>query len=109
MTACLIYSTWPDAGSAQTCAAQLVESRMAACVTVLPVAHSTFRWEDKVQKTNEVVMLVKTDKSRVTEARDAMHSAHPYDVPCILAFDVDAEGSNSAFLHWIATATSPIS
>ncbi|HWA22687.1 MAG TPA: divalent-cation tolerance protein CutA [Caulobacterales bacterium] len=107
MTACLIYSTWPDAGSAQACAAQLIDAQVAACVTVLPVAHSTFRWGGKVQQTQEAVMLVKTDKTRAGPAREALLAAHPYDLPCILAFDVNDEGSNTEFLQWIATETTP--
>lgn len=107
MPACLIYSTWPDAQSAQACAAQLIDRRMAACVTVLPVAHSTFRWEGKVQHAEEAVMLVKTDKTVAGAARDALLAAHPYDVPCILAFEVNPEGSDSKFLQWVAAETMP--
>ncbi len=105
MTACLIYSTWPDAETARACAAQLIEKRVAACVTVLPVAHSTFRWEGKVQQADETVMLVKTDRRKADEARRVLLAAHPYDLPCVLALDVNAEASNSDFLHWVATET----
>ena len=107
MTACLIYSTWPDSGSAQACAAQLIDAQLAACVTVLPSAHSTFRWDGKVQKTQEAVMLVKTDKTRAGPALDALLAIHPYHLPCILSFDVNDEGSNPEFLQWIATETTP--
>jgi len=105
MTSCLIYSTWPDAETARACAACLIESQMAACVTILPVAHSTFRWEGKVQQTEETVMFVKTDKQKAGEARSAMLAAHPYDVPCILALDVNPGGSNPEFLQWVAAET----
>jgi uncharacterized protein involved in tolerance to divalent cations len=52
-------------------------------------------------------MLVKTDKTRAGPAREALLAAHPYDLPCILAFDVNDEGSNTEFLQWIATETTP--
>jgi periplasmic divalent cation tolerance protein len=105
MTACLIYSTWPDAETARACAAQLIESRVAACVTVLPVAYSTFIWEGKVQQADEAVMLVKTDKRKAEQAQSALRAAHPYDVPCILAVDINPDGSNPHFLQWVATET----
>ncbi len=105
MTAWLIYSTWPDLQTARACAAQLIENRVAACVTVLPVAYSTFRWEGKVQETEETVMLVKTDKHKADAARSALLAAHPYDLPCILALEINPVGSNADFLQWVATQT----
>jgi periplasmic divalent cation tolerance protein len=105
MTAHLIYSTWPGAAEAELCAAQLIERRLAACVTVLPGAHSTFRWDGQVQRSTEAIMLVKTTNSQSGAVLEAVRAAHPYDLPCVLAFAVGAEGSNPEFLQWVATET----
>ena len=105
MTAHLIYSTWPGATEAELCAAQLIERRLAACVTVVPAAHSTFRWEGQVQRSTEAIMLVKTTNLQSRAVLEAVRAAHPYDLPCILAFAVSAEGSNPDFLQWVATET----
>ena len=105
MTAHLIYSTWPGAAEAELCAAQLIERRLAACVTVLPAARSTFRWEGQVQRSAEAIMLIKTTNSQSSAVLEAVHAAHPYDLPCILAFAVSAEGSNPEFIQWVATET----
>ncbi len=105
MTAHLIYSTWPGAAEAELCAAQLIEQRLAACVTVLPSAQSTFRWDGKVQRSTEAIMLVKTAASHSSAVLEAVRAAHPYDLPCVLAFAISAEGSNPEFLQWVATET----
>lgn len=101
----LIYSTWPDAAQAEDCAAMLIERRLAACVTILPAGKSIFRWDGKIERQSECVMLAKTDAARAPDLRDALCKAHPYDVPCILALDVDAANSNGEFLQWIAGAS----
>jgi periplasmic divalent cation tolerance protein len=108
MTACLIYSTWPDDDRAAACGRALIENRLAACVTILPGARSTYRWDGKIQEDNEIVLLAKTDSPRAGAMRDAILAAHPYDVPCILSFAVDATHSNPQFLQWIAAETAGI-
>jgi periplasmic divalent cation tolerance protein len=105
MAARLIYSTWPDEAQAEACAATLVERRLAACVTILPGARSVFRWNGEVERKHEAVMLVKTAADRAWALRDALREAHPYEVPCILAFDVNDDDSNKDFLQWAAAET----
>lgn len=105
MAARLIYSTWPDEAQAEACAATLIERRLAACVTILPGARSVFRWNGAVERQQEAVMLAKTAADRAGALRDALREAHPYEVPCILAFDVNDGESNQDFLQWAAAET----
>lgn len=105
MAARLIYSTWPDEAQAEACAATLIERRLAACVTILPGARSVFRWNGAVERQQEAVMLAKTAADRAGALRDALREAHPYEVPCILAFEVNDGESNQDFLQWAAAET----
>lgn len=105
MAARLIYSTWPDEAQAEACAATLIERRLAACVTILPGARSVFRWNGAVERQHEVVMFAKTADDRASALRDALRAAHPYETPCILAFDVNPSDSNADFLQWAAAET----
>lgn len=108
MTACLLYSTWPDVTAARACARRLVDAKLAACVTVFPVAHSCFRWEGAVDEADEAVMLAKTSDATAAAARAAIIATHPYDLPCVLALGVDQTLSNPEFLQWVARETTPI-
>jgi periplasmic divalent cation tolerance protein len=105
MSARLIYSTWPDQAQAIACARDLLERRLAACVTVLPAAASLFRWDGALQETTESIMLAKTRASAAMALRDAITTAHPYDLPCVLSLAVDPEASNAEFLQWISMET----
>jgi periplasmic divalent cation tolerance protein len=105
MNACLIYATWPADDAVIACARDLVEARLAACVTILDGGRSTFRWDDQIQEEAECVMLVKTTLNQADKARAAIIAAHPYDLPCVLVLPVDATHSNADFLAWIAKET----
>lgn len=103
-----LYSTWPTLESAETAARTLVERRLAACANILPRARSVFRWQGEVQTEDEVVMIAKTIAARAREARDLVLALHPYDVPCLTVLPIQAEGSNPAFIAWIAEETSSL-
>lgn len=105
MAARLIYSTWPEGAQAEACAEDLITRRLAACVTILPAGKSFFRWDGKVQHQSECVMLAKTEAGTASALRDAVRAAHPYDLPCILALDINPNDSDATFLQWIATET----
>lgn len=105
MDALLLYSTWPDRESAENAARGLIEAHLAACVTLLPQAISLYRWEGAVQTDQEVVMLAKTTAERAPAAREAILAGHPYDLPCILALNVDGARSHTPYLEWLARET----
>src|SRR5436305_11322139 len=48
----------------------LVESKLAACVNVLPGIHSIYRWEGNVETAREVLLLIKSTADRLNELRD---------------------------------------
>lgn len=104
MDGCVIlYTTWPDAETAEACAAEAVARRLAACANILAPMRSIYRWEGAVEQSAEIPMLLKTTRAAAPALRDMIAAAHPYDTPCIAALPVEAEGSNPAFLSWIGT------
>jgi periplasmic divalent cation tolerance protein len=100
-----LYSTWPNAESAAAAARSLIEDGLIACANILPGAQSVFRWEGAVQAESEAVMFAKTTTASAAGARDALLRLHPYTCPCVIALPALAEGSNPAFLDWVAAET----
>lgn len=98
----MIYTTWPNPESAAEAGRTLVEERLAACVNVLPGAFSFSWWEGQVNAEPEVVMIVKTTVARSKKLRDRIVALHPYDLPAIVALEVDKGGSSSTYLDWIS-------
>jgi len=106
MPALIVFCTCPDEGSAGALSQALVERRLAACVTRLPGAVSVYRWQDAIERGNEVLLLIKTTSDRFTALRDAVVSLHPYELPELIA--VEAVAGLDRYLNWIGESTSPL-
>tara|TARA_R110002072_G_C7840694_1_gene524957 strand:- start:264 stop:599 length:336 start_codon:yes stop_codon:yes gene_type:complete len=101
----LIYTTWPDSASAEGAARALLEARLIACANIMAAGVSLYRWEGRVQRDAETVMILKTTTERTAELRHQVETLHPYDTPCILALPIDAASSHAGFVDWIVVET----
>jgi periplasmic divalent cation tolerance protein len=95
----LALSTFPDAATARRIARDLVELRLAACGNVLPQIHSVYRWQGKVESTEEALAIFKLSANRYPEFEARLRSLHPYDVPEIVACPVDK--ALPEYLRWV--------
>ena len=62
-----------------------------------------YKWEEKLEESQEVIMIAKTRKSLMPKLIEKVNSIHSYDCPCILELPV--QGGNSDFLSWIESQT----
>lgn len=104
MPALLVLTNLPDAASADRLARNLVDRGLAACVNALAPCRSTYRWQGKVETTQEYPLLIKTASERYSALEAAIAEFHPYDVPELIAVDVCT--GLPAYLQWIAESTS---
>ncbi|MFL6449852.1 MAG: divalent-cation tolerance protein CutA [Bryobacteraceae bacterium] len=81
----------------------LVQSKLAACVNLLPGVHSIYRWEGEMESAAEVLLLIKSTADRFEEIRARITELHSYDTPEIIALAVTA-GSDK-YLNWIRRET----
>jgi periplasmic divalent cation tolerance protein len=103
--ALLVYTTWPDAETAAAAAGAAVEARLAACANVMAPMTSIYRWEGKVERTEETPVLFKTTAAHAEALKALVLARHPYELPCVVAFSPEAGASHPAFLAWIAAET----
>ena len=101
--AIVVLTNMPDTVSAQTLARQLVEQNLAACVNILDGIESIYRWQGVIETASECCLLIKSTQARYTELEVAIKSAHPYQLPEIIALPIVAGWP--AYLEWIATET----
>jgi periplasmic divalent cation tolerance protein len=102
--ACLLFCTCPDEVAASAIAERLVEERLAACVNRLPGIHSVYRWQGAIERDTEVLLLIKTARSRVDALTARLRELHPYEVPEIIAVSV-TQGLPD-YLNWVTQCTS---
>ena len=55
----LVLSTFPEGVSAKDTAECLVNEKLAACVNIIPGVQSIFRWQDKIDNSNENILIIK--------------------------------------------------
>lgn len=101
----IVLTTLPDADTAGKLARQLVEAGLAACVSVLAPCRSVYRWQDGIQHDEEVPLIIKTTPERYAALEDHIRAHHPYQLPEIVALDV--ERALPAYLDWVARSTIP--
>ncbi|MEI2456710.1 divalent-cation tolerance protein CutA [Lysobacter firmicutimachus] len=83
----LVLSTCPDQASADAIAQTLVEERLAACVTRLPGARSTYRWQGEIEQADEVQLLIKTRVAVYPALIERLIELHPYELPEVLVVE----------------------
>lgn len=103
MSTLLVLTNLPDRASAERIADTLVQQGLAACVNILAPCRSVYRWKDAVQHDEEHPMLIKTTTERYAQLEEALRSAHPYELPEIIALPV--ERGLPAYLQWVAAET----
>lgn len=96
----VVLTTVPSATEGADLAKRIVESKLAACVQVLPQMTSVYFWEGMIQKEPEHLLLIKTLESKYAELEQFIREHHSYDVPEIVA--VKAEQVSDAYLIWLS-------
>ena len=98
----LVLTTLPDSDAALALAQQVIDARLAACVTELGAVKSRYRWEGKVEVANELQLLFKTSLARGDELARFIESNHPYETPEVVLWQADA---SAAYGQWIIAET----
>lgn len=101
----LVYTTWPDAETAQAAGEAAIAARLAACTNILGPMLSIYAWKGQIEQETEIPMLLKTRAQCMTSLRELILGLHPYDTPCVIALPLNEGGSNPEFLNWIKQQT----
>lgn len=94
---CLVTCPRDDADRIGTA---LVESGNAACVNVVDAVRSIYRWQGKVERDEEALLVVKTTGRSIPRLDAQLTEIHPYDVHELICLPI--ESGNPAYLDWIS-------
>jgi len=92
-------------GQADVLAEALLAERLVACVNAIPGVVSHYWWKDRIERDEEVVLLMETSSGRVPEAIARLRALHDYDVPKIVV--LDPEDVNEDYAEWLASCLQP--
>jgi periplasmic divalent cation tolerance protein len=100
----LLYTTWPDAASAEAFARKAVAEGLVACANISRATRAVYRLEERVETADEVTAIFKTTAAAVPAFHRRLLETHPYETPCMLATRVDRSLSDPAYATWLETA-----
>ena len=103
MSAIVVLCSCPDDAAADRIASTLVDERLAACVNRISGVLSTYRWQGKVCRDSERLLVIKTTRERFDAVRERIVALHPYELPEVIAVDI-AHG-HAPYLAWIEAET----
>ena len=98
----LLYATFSNAAEAEYVTETVLGEKLAACVNIFAPCTSIYRWEGKIERTQEVPALFKTRPMLARRLRERIASLHSYDLPVIEEWAVEA---GEAVTGWIARET----
>ena len=101
--AIVVFMTAANGEEAARLADMLVGAQLAACVQILPEMESVYRWQGRVERQSEVLLLAKTTATRFEELEREVRALHSYETPEIIAVPITA--GSSPYLQWLIETT----
>ena len=95
----VVFMTAANGEEATRLADMLVGAHLAACVQILPEMESVYRWQGKVERQAEVLLIAKTTRGKFDELEREVRALHSYDTPEIVAVPI-VTGS-VPYLEWL--------
>ena len=100
----VVLTTTSSEDEAKSIATILVNERLAACVSIIPLVRSIYWWEGEVKDDRETMLIVKTDRERFEKLSQKTLEIHSYMNPEIIAIPV--EMGNEKYLEWMDSVLS---
>ncbi len=100
----VVLITAPSHEEGEAIATMLVESKLAACVNILPEVHSIYSWRGDIHTDQEVILLAKSRAELFDDKLlPAVLELHSYEVPEVIAVPI-IQGLKS-YLAWVTDET----
>jgi len=99
----IVLVTAPDMKTARALARAALSARLIACANLVPKIESHYRWQGKIESGAEVLLVLKTTKSRLAALEKLVLAKHPYDTPELLVLPLSA--GNERYLKWLEQST----
>jgi len=95
----LLLSTAKDREEAERIGKRLLEEKLVACVNIVPAISSSYWWREKVERTEEVLLLMKASEKQLDRIFSRVKELHSYEVPEVLALPI--ERGMPEYLKWL--------
>jgi periplasmic divalent cation tolerance protein len=99
----ICFVTVGDKQTAEKLTAGLLDERLAACVSAVPGVESSYRWNGRVEKSAEILLIIKTRRALREDVVQFVKRHHPYTVPETVFTEIAAGAQD--YLDWLGANT----
>lgn len=101
----VVFLTAPNGEEATRLADLLIGAHLAACVQILPEMESVYRWQGKIERQSEILLIAKTTAGKFAELEREVRALHSYETPEIVALPLVA--GSKPYLEWLTNSLQP--
>ena len=94
----LIYTTTDSNKIADKIAEMLVQDNQSPCVQIIPNIQSIYKWKDKLEKSSEILLVIKTMPGKVQLCKNIILQHHNYEVPELVV--IEGEILSDEYRDW---------
>ena len=95
----VIFTTCTNKEEAKRIATGLIKNKLVACVNIVDKIESFFWWQGKIDTASEVLLIIKSKKTKLAKIIKLVKSLHSYVVPEIIALPIIS--GYKPYLNWI--------
>src|SRR5262245_42313749 len=106
MTDCIVVLVTvgsPEQG--EKIAEAVVGERLAACVNIVGPIRSIYRWQERVEHDQELLLVIKTRTALFDQLAARVAALHSYETPEVIAVPIAAGAE--PYVQWLLGATRP--
>jgi periplasmic divalent cation tolerance protein len=100
----VIFVTVGSQDEAERIAEALVAEHLAACVNVVGPLRSIYWWEGRLQRDQELLLLIKTRAALFAGVEQRVKQLHSYQTPEVIAVPIAA--GSAEYLRWLGAGFS---
>ncbi len=94
--------TAPDLKTARRLAQAALQARLIACANLVPRVESHYRWQGRIERSAEVLLVLKTTTARLAALEKLILAEHPYDTPEFIVLPL--RGGTKRYLDWLGAS-----
>ena len=83
----IMQTTTDSIKIAESISELLVNNNASPCVQIISNVKSVYRWKNKLEKSSEILLLIKTIPEKIQECKDIILKHHNYDTPELIVMD----------------------
>ena len=94
----IVLVTAPDLKTARKLAQAALQAKLVACANLVPKIESHYWWQGKLERGDEVLMILKATRRTLKELEKLILKLHPYDTAEFVV--LPAHAGSERYLKW---------